>query len=328
MLKLTAMIDLHLHLDGSLSQEDIAYLSKLNGIEFDPNKTRLSVDKTCTSLNDYLECFAFPLEVLQNEESLTYASYSLYKRLALQGLIYAEVRFAPQLSLSKGLTQAQVVKAVIKGYEKAHKENGIIGNLILCCMRGDKNHALNLETVAVASKFLHKGVVALDLAGAEALYKTKTFEEEFLMAKKLGIPFTIHAGEADGPESVWEALRLGASRIGHGVHAIADPKLVAYLAEKKIPLEVCPTSEVDTHAVKSIADLPIRQFLTAGIPVTINTDDMTVSNVTLEGEYEKVIETFKLTDEEVETLWSNAIDAAFLDDKGKDELRKKLKERL
>jgi len=322
------MIDLHLHLDGSLSQDDIAYLSKLNNVPYDPKNVRLSVDESCTSLNDYLECFAFPLKVLQTEESLTYAAYSLYTRIAREGIIYAEVRFAPQLSLSRGLNQGQVVKAVIKGYEKAHKETGIIGNFILCCMRGDHNHALNIDTVMTASKYLSKGVSALDLAGAEALFKTSTFAEEFALAKKLGIPFTIHAGEADGPASVWDALRFGAARIGHGIHSIEDPKLVAYLAKHKIPLEICPTSEVDTHCVESIKDLPIRQFLEAGVPITINTDDMTVSNVTLEGEYDKVIRTFNLSDDEVKTLWFNAVDAAFLDEKGKNELRKRLGEIL
>lgn len=322
------MIDLHLHLDGSLAPEEIAELAKRNHVPYDPKKVRLSVDASCTSLNDYLECFAFPLTLLQNEESLEYAAYALYTRIAHQGLIYAEVRFAPQLSLNQGLSQDQVVAAVIKGYQKAHQETGIIGNFILCCMRGKDNHELNLETVKVAKRFFAKGVVAVDLAGAEALFKTNTFNQEFALAKSLGVPFTIHAGEADGPSSVWDALKFGASRIGHGVHSIEDPKLVSYLAEHQIPLEICPTSEVDTHCVKSIKDLPIREFMKAGVPITINTDDMTVSNVTLEGEFDKVMAAFDLSDEEVKTLWLNAINAAYLDPKGKALLQKKLEQRL
>jgi adenosine deaminase len=306
------MIDLHLHLDGSLSPEEIGKLAAMNHVAFDSQKVRLSVDSSCTSLNDYLECFAFPLTLLQTEESLSYAAYALYTRIAHQGLIYAEVRFAPELSLAKGLSQDQVVAAVIKGYQKAHQETGIIGNFILCCMRGKDNHDLNLETVKVAKRFLGKGVVAIDLAGAEALFKTNTFNQEFELAKALGVPFTIHAGEADGPSSVWDALHFGASRIGHGVHAIEDPKLVAYLAEHQIPLEICPTSEVDTHCVPFIKALPIREFLKAGVPITINTDDMTVSNVTLEGEFDKVIAAFDLSDEQVKTLWFNAVNAAYL----------------
>jgi adenosine deaminase len=322
------MIDLHLHLDGSLSPEEIGKLAAMNHVAFDSQKVRLSVDSSCTSLNDYLECFAFPLTLLQTEESLSYAAYALYTRIAHQGLIYAEVRFAPELSLAKGLSQDQVVAAVIKGYQKAHQETGIIGNFILCCMRGKDNHDLNLETVKVAKRFLGKGVVAIDLAGAEALFKTNTFNQEFELAKALGVPFTIHAGEADGPSSVWDALHFGASRIGHGVHAIEDPKLVAYLAEHQIPLEICPTSEVDTHCVPSIKALPIREFIKAGVPITINTDDMTVSNVTLEGEFDKVIAAFDLSDEQVKTLWFNAVNAAYLDEKGKALLKKKLEERL
>jgi adenosine deaminase len=121
----------------------------------------------------------------------------------------------PQLSLAKGLSQDQVVAAVIKGYQKAHQETGIIGNFILCCMRGKDNHDLNLETVKVAKRFLGKGVVAIDLAGAEALFKTNTFNQEFELAKALGVPFTIHAGEADGP-SVWDASILARAESAMG----------------------------------------------------------------------------------------------------------------
>ncbi|MCQ2742908.1 MAG: adenosine deaminase [Bacilli bacterium] len=321
------MIDLHLHLDGSMSLEDIEYLSKKNGVVFDMTKERLSVDETCTSLNDYLQCFDFPLKLLQDKESIEYSVYSLFNRLAKQGLIYAEVRFAPQLSTIGGLTQEEVVEAAIKGLRKAIDNTSIDGQLILCCMR-QEDHDKNIETIKVAKKFLHKGVCAIDLAGAEALFKTRTFAEEFELAKSLGIPFTIHAGEADGPESVWDALKFGASRIGHGVHSLEDPKLIEYLAEHEIPLEICPTSEVDTHCVQNIEGLRLRDFINAGVKLTINTDDMTVSNVDLKGECDLVMKTFHLNNGEMLELWSNSIDAAFLTENEKRKLRAKLGRRL
>lgn len=321
------MIDLHLHLDGSLSKREISHLAKINDIPYDESKVRLSVDETCLSLNDYLQCFDFPIKLLQNAKSLTYAAYSLYARLAKQGLIYAEVRFAPKLSTAKGLSQHKVVEAVIKGYLKAHQETGIYGGFVLCLMR-DEDVKGNIETILTAKEFLGDGVLAIDLAGAEAIYHTNKFSLQFQIASLLEIPFTIHAGEADGPSSVRDALSFGAKRIGHGVHSQEDLELMKILSEKKIPLEICPTSEVDTHCIKEIKDLNLPLFLSYGIPITINTDDMTVSNVTLEGENDLVQKTFDFSDTQMIAFWKNSIEAAFCDEETKKILRKELEERV
>lgn len=303
-------------------------LAKQNAVAFDPLKQRLTIDENCASLNDYLACFAFPLSLLQDSSSLRHASESLFTELAREGLLYVEVRFAPQFHLEKGLSQIEAVDSVIEGFRMANSKTGILGGIILCCMRGANNHLLNRETVLVAKQRLGHGVLALDLAGAEGLYPTGDFSEIFAYAKSLGIPYTIHAGESAGPASVWDALKMGASRIGHGIHAIEDPALVAYLADKKIPLEVCPTSEVDTHCVSSFDKLPLRQFLDAGVPVCIATDDRTISNTSLAKEYEKITKAFHLSKAEIKSLYLNSVAAAFCDEATKSILQEKIQESL
>ena len=166
------------------------------------------------------------LKVLQTERGLCQAARELGENLKVRGLRYAEVRFAPQLHCQKGMSQEQAVTAVLSGLSKAQEDSDIRLRTILCCMREQDNKKANLQTVRLASRYLGKGVVAVDLAGAEALFPTADYEEEFALARKLGVPFTIHAGEAAGPASIRKAVEFGAARIGHGVRAIEDEELM------------------------------------------------------------------------------------------------------
>lgn len=323
------MIDLHLHLDGSMSPELVVKLAKEQNIKLPTNnsdelKNYLTVPKDCESLNDYLKCFDLPLSVLQTKEAISEAVYDLQKRLKSQGLIYAEIRFAPQLHKQKGLTQSEVVEAAIDGLNRSDFK----ANLILCCMRGDTNENENLETVYVAKNYLNKGVCAVDLAGAEALFKTQNFKNVFSEAKKLDVPFTIHAGEADGPESIKTAINFGAKRIGHGVYGILDKELLKELISKQIPLEICPTSNFQTKAMADLEKYPVKKFLDMGVKVTINTDNMTVSNVNIFDEYKFLKKNFKMTNQDIEKMINNAIDVAFISEKEKAKLRSDLKNKL
>ncbi len=316
------MVDLHLHLDGSLTREELVILAMMSGESVEEaKKARISVDSSCKSLNEYLECFEYPLRVLQTKECIEKAIYMLIGRLSRDGLLYAEIRFAPQLHTKKGLSQREVVLAALNGLEKAKNDYLFPAQLILCTMRGEDNLKENLLTVDVAKEFLKKGVCALDLAGAEGLYETSLFEPIFQKANELDVPFTIHAGEADGPKSIWSAVKMGAKRIGHGVRAIEDPLLMSFLSMSGIALELCPTSETDTKAIADISALPIEEFLRKGIRVTLNTDDMTVSNITLKEEYEKIAKTFHFSDEIMKKLCINTIESAFLDGDQKDFLK-------
>lgn len=312
------MIDLHLHLDGSLSPTLALELLREQGKELPGSEQellrRLTVPEQCQSLNDYLRCFDLPVSLLQNKEALERAAFSLCETLAQEGHCYAEIRFAPQLHTQQGLSQLDAAKAVCAGLARAAVP-GFFAQAILCCMRGGEEEA-NLETVRVAQRLYGHGVCALDLAGAEALYATSQYETVFAYARSLGLPFTIHAGEATGPESVRCALAMGASRIGHGVRSREDEALLRRLKEEQIPLELCYTSNLQTRAVQCPEDFPLRDFLRRGILVTLNTDNRTVSGVTLKDEYEKL----HLTEEERRQLFRNSVEAAFLSPQQKKQL--------
>ena len=191
-------------------------------------------------------------------------------------------------------------------------------------MRSDHNQEENLETIELAKKYLVKdeGVVAIDLAGAEALFKTKDFEAPFAMARKYNIPFTIHAGEADGPESVKAALDFGALRIGHGVRIAEDNELVNYVAAHNIPLEMCPNSNRQTKAVDDMSKYPLRIFLEKGIKVTINTDDPAICRTNIKNEFDYIKKMYGITEAEKKVLLLNAVDSAFCSDEYKEKMKK------
>lgn len=318
--------DLHLHLDGSLSVETVRKLAAMEKVPLDGNDEQirqlLSVSPQCRDLNQYLEKFEFPLRLLQSREAVAFAVRDLCERLQASGLMYAEIRFAPQLHMQKGMSQNMAVEAAIAGIEafEEHKHGDFACNLILCCMRGKDNHRLNMDTVTAASEFLGRGVCALDLAGAEGLYPTRDFDEIFACAREAGVPFTIHAGEAAGPASVQCAIQFGAKRIGHGIRAAEDDNVVRLLAEKQIPLELCPTSNLNTRVYTDLAAYPIQKLLDRGVKVTVNTDNMTVSDTTVAKEFELLKANCKLSDETMRQLAVNGIEASFATGKYKEKM--------
>ena len=311
------MIDLHLHFDGSLPVCSVWNQAKKQGIDLgvasiEELREKMICPVDCQSLNEYLERFDIPLQVLQTEDGIRECMEDLIAELTREEMLYAEIRFAPQLHLAKGLTQDEVVQAAIAGVENATSGQSIKVQLILCCMRGTDNDAANRETVDLTAKYFGKGVCACDLAGAEAIFKTDSFEELFAYAAQLGVPYTIHAGEADGAESIRAALRFGASRIGHGVRATEDAALVLKLVEEQVCLECCPISNIQTKAVPSIELHPLKEFLYRGLKVTVNTDNRTVSETTIAKEMDFLREHFGLSREEERQLYLNAAESAFI----------------
>lgn len=327
-----ALVDLHLHLDGSIAPEDIVHMGAMEGVDVPTNPDELRENLTCPdhceSLNSYLKCFRLAGSVMQSRETIAYGMERLVKRLDQQGLIYAEIRYAPQKHLRKGLTQDEVVRATLSGLEKgmAESRNGIKANIILSCMRGETNDALNAETVRLTKKYLGQGVCGTDLAGAEALYPTSKYRELFALARELELPFTIHAGEADGVKSMQLAIEYGARRIGHGIRAYNDDAIKALLKERNICLECCPTSNMQTKALEGVNELsqyPLQRFLDDGVAICINTDNMTVSDTTVANEIQKLHEAGILTPIQAKTMVLNAIDHAFISDAEKAELKAK-----
>ena len=321
-------IDLHLHLDGALTLDIAKKLASLQNITLPAKNDEellslLTVPDNCESLNDFLKCFELPLTLLQQPKGLEEAVYLVAENIKRQGVIYAEIRFAPQLHTTEGMTQEDAILSALKGL----KRTKLKANLILCCMRGEGNDKENDETVELAKKYLVEdgGVVAIDIAGAEALYPTSDYKDLFAKAKGYNIPFTIHAGEADGPQSVKDAIEFGAKRIGHGVRIEQDPEVEELVKEKGITLEMCPTSNRQTHAVEDISKYPLMKYLEEGIKVTLNTDDMGIEGTTLENEFRYMEKNFGLTAKQEKIILMNSVDAAFTSEKVKKGLKKKLK---
>lgn len=300
--------DLHCHLDGSLSTVTIRKLAEEIGKDL-PDETELvkllQVQPNCTSLKEYLTKFELPLSCLVTKESFRIAVRELLKDAARENVVYMEIRFAPLLSVHEKLSAREIIEGALEGLKDGATLYGVECRLILCGMR-HMDVSQNIELVKLAREYLGSGVCAVDLAGDEASFPVKTQTEMFRIAKAVGMPFTIHAGECGSAESIWDAIDLGAVRIGHGIAARKDPELMRYCAEHGICFEMCPISNLQTHAVHSMEEYPLLQFLEAGIPVTVNTDNRTVSDTTITKELELVQEYYKLTYGDLEQLMKNA----------------------
>ena len=305
-------IDLHLHLDGSVTAEDAIFLAERSSIELPKHSAEalrgyLTAPKRCADLKEYLERFEIPLKLLERPENVAYATRSLVKRLAASGMRYAEIRFAPGLLTAGGVSQREVAVTACQAFVAAKEEFGLEGGLIFCAMRaGALTPQENEETARLSAEFLGKGVVGIDLAGDEAKDFPSDHARVFAVAREAGVPITIHAGEAGGADKIRDAIALGARRIGHGVRCVEDGNLVAELKEKGIALETCYTSNLNTGACTE-RTFPLRALMRRGVRVTLNTDNMTVSDTDLATEYASL----GITDEEKRILLENAKKAAF-----------------
>ena len=332
-MKKLGKVELHLHLDGSLDLDTAYALAKSRNVikdtmTFDEFKSNMTVPSNNPSLEECLKCFDFPIAIMQDREALELTTYTLIRNLHELGLIYAEIRFAPQLHMQKGMTQSEVLDAVIAGRNRAYKEFGLLTNIICCAMTigpAELNMEANLETVRVTKEFLGKGAVAVDLAGNEGVCPITDFKPVFDLAKELGVPYTIHAGEAGPASNVWDAVNvMGAQRIGHGGHSTQDPKVKQMMIDKQIPYEFCVTSNIQCHVQPSYEGHAIIELLRDGACVTMNSDNMTLSGVNIHTEMEKAITLMGFTEEDCHKMNVNAIKAAFLSDSEKEMLIAKL----
>lgn len=319
-------IDLHRHFDGDFSPEHL-YLeaqrrglpqAKLTQEEF---IARCRVGPTCRSLTEFLAVFEFFYAIAQDRDFLFEEARKLPAKLAAAGIIYAETRFAPHLFVKEDFSADEVVQTVLEGLAAGH---GSPVRVILCVMRGAPLEHLG-QVIALYEKFCERGVCGIDLAGDESRYACREYAPLFARARDLGIPVTIHAGEAAGPQSMRDALDLfGARRIGHGIRAVEDPELVRRLAQQKIPLEVCLTSNLQTGNAASYHEHPFPQLLAAGVPVTLNTDDPSVSGIELDYEWQQAIAHYALSPQAQKQILLNAAEAAFCDNVLKEKLKQKI----
>ena len=318
--KLTVLpkVELHCHLDGSLSREFIE--RRLNR---KVSQSELSVSDDCRSLNEYLEKFDLPGKCIMDEEGLSEAGYDVLKSMKQENVCYAEIRFAPLLSETEDMNCAKVIEALLAGLEKGKKDFGIEYGVITCAMRHHSEEE-NRRMIRTAREYLGYGVCAADLAGAEALYPMSEFMELFQETKKLGMPFTLHAGECGSVQNILDSVEAGAGRIGHGIAMRGHREVQKELQRKGIGIEMCPVSNLQTKAVESTKDYPMREFLDNGLKVTVNTDNRTVSNTTLTKELAFIQKTYGITDEEIRLMMKNAVDVAFADAAVKERILKRL----
>lgn len=319
-LKQLPKIELHCHLDGSLSQ---IYLEER--LQRAVAKSEMSVSDDCQSLAEYLEKFDLPCQCLMDEEGLIQAGIDILENMSQEHVIYAEIRFAPMLLLSESMNEEQIIEAVLKGLAEGSKRYGVKAQLIICLMR-HQSFEENLRALKAAEKFLGKGVCALDLAGGEAEHPMAEFMELFGIAKEKKIPFTLHAGECGSVENIADSVAAGAGRVGHGIAARGNAQMKAILKEKKIGIEMCPISNLQTKSVKGPEEYPLKEFLEEGLRVTINTDNRSVSDTSLTKELAMIQETYGVTDEEICQMMKNAVEVAFLGEEEKEELRRRIGE--
>ena len=315
-------VELHLHLDCSLSYEVVSQIDP--SITLEDYRTRFIAPAKCADLTELLACAPASYPLMQTEEQLRLVTFDLFEQLRKDGVLYAEIRYAPLLHVERGLSGRDVVATVEAATAQAVQNTGVEARIILCTLRYF-SAAQSLETVHLVDDFRGTYVAGFDIAADRPGNVIDAHIAAFQYARAKGIPFTAHAGETRGPSIIWDTLQhFAPSRLGHGVRGIEDPKLVAYLREQQIHLEMCPSCNVQTDIYNTYADHPIDRFYRAGVSVGVNTDARTLTNVTLSEEYEKLHETFGWDVEDFFNCNRNALNAAFVPD----DVRSRLMARL
>ncbi len=313
-------IDLHLHLDGSLRpstileyalQDNLVDVNSINHI-----KELVQVKNDNQDLTEYLSKFSLPIQILNSAERLERAGFEIIEDLYQLGYIYAEIRFAPQLHLHSGLNLKNIVDYVLLGMQKASIEFNFPFGLILCSMRHMpvKN---SIDIIQLANSYINTQVVGVDLAGDELNFPPEIFSYSFKQSK---LPITIHAGEALGADSVMNAIKLGASRIGHGIRSIEDNNVIDTLLENNIALEICPKSNEQTNVYSDFSQYPVKQLFDYGIPLTLNSDNLTVSNTSFDNEVLILKNKFGFIDNDIYSMIKNSILHSFACDNTKSDL--------
>jgi len=278
--------DLHCHLDGSLRLGTLLALAEEQKVTLPADTPEglaraIHMGETCASLEDYLTAFDVTLSVLQTEEALYRVAHELASDCAAENVRYLEVRYSPVLHTREGLKPTTIIDAVLEGLRRAKRETGIKSNVIVCGIRHmDPQTSVRLAELAVAYK--GKGVVGFDLAGAEEGHPARRHREAVQLILDNNVNVTIHAGEAFGPESIAQAVHwCGAHRIGHGVRLRESGDLLNYVNDHRVPLEMCPSSNVQTRSVADFESHPLKFYFDFGLRVTVNTDNRLVTDTTV-----------------------------------------------
>ncbi len=283
--------ELHSHLDGALRLHTILELAeKQDKMDLLPATTMKTLEVELAKVDDsedlwdYLAWFDYTIALMQTEEALSRVAYEMAEDFARENVRYVEVRFGPVLHTAEGLSLEAVMEAVLDGLARARSDHGILSSVIVCALR-DRFVDASVAQAKLAVEYRDRGVSGFDLAGGEAGNPAKEHLEAFYYARNNLMNLTVHAGESWGPESIHQALFFcGAHRIGHGITLVQDPELMRHVIDHQIPLEICPTSNVQTNVVPSYEKHPIRELADAGVAITVNTDSRLFSHTSTTGE--------------------------------------------
>jgi adenosine deaminase len=324
--------ELHCHLDGSVRAETMLYLAREYGVDM-PKSTaaelrEFMLARDARNLDDYLARFDVTLSVMQHADALERIAYELAQDAHADGVLYLEVRFSPILNIRAGLQMHDVVESVVRGLARAERELGIMSRVIVCALRHlDPSVSLELARLAVA--YEPRGVVGFDLAGGEQDNPASRHAGAFDYARSHDLACTCHAGEGDGAASIREAIHTcGAHRVGHGTRLFEDRALLDFVNDRRIPIEICITSNVQTRATASYATHPVRQYFDAGLNVVLNTDNRLMSGTTLTDEYHHAACALRFTLPELARIALNGFESAFLSLHDRQTLVARARERL
>lgn len=326
MLELIPKTELHCHLDGSVRPTTILDIAgREDIITSDTNlnvlEKQVKVFGKCNSLKEYLDKFNLPIKIMQKEKDIYRVAVELLEDASKENIRYIEIRFAPFNHLLDNLKPEQAVEAVLSAMNYGRDHLGIMSNLILCILRQEPP-SRGIKLAELARKYSSKGVAAIDLAGDEANFPPEIHTEAFELAKSYGIHRTVHAGETGIPENILKSIKiLHAERIGHGTCAYRDKNTLEYLIAHKIPLEVCVTSNVNTSAVNSYREHPIKKYLDKNIVVTVNTDNTTVSNTDIIQEFKYLVKYQDFNFEDIKKVIQNGVNYSFASQEDKNNFK-------
>ena len=308
--------ELHCHLDGSVRPQTLIELAREYGRAM-PRATAPELGEFMTvrdahNLEEYLARFEVTLSVMQRRDALERIAYELVEDAHRDGVLYMEVRFSPVLNVKEGLSHSEIVEAVVRGLARAEKAFGVIGRVIVTALR-NLSPDMSLELARLAVSFRDRGVVGFDLAGGERGHPASRHAHAFEFARSHDMACTCHAGEGDGAASIREAVHACcANRIGHGTRLFEDPSLMDYVNDRRIPIEICLTSNVQTRVASSYESHPLRQYYNSGLNVVLSTDNRLMSATTLTDEYAHAAEHLGFTLPQLAKIALNGFESAFL----------------
>lgn len=318
-------VELHCHLDGSIRTKTIIDQAKIDNVDIPSKQIEIlnsivKIGENNSSLEEYLKKFEITLSVMQNPDALERFAFELIEDVYEENVVYIEVRFSPIFHINSGMSPGMSIKSVNKGLKKGEKKYGVKSRIIICGIRNmSPENTLKLAELAIEYK--DHGVVGFDLAGPEKSFPARRHKNAFELIKKNNLKCTIHAGEANGPSSIYQAIYdCGADRIGHGTRLKEDNKLLDTVKNKKIPLEICLTSNWQTKCVRSLKEHPLKSYYEMGIILSLNTDNRLISNTTLSNEMILANNLFDFSLQDFKNLTIMAMESAFINNSIKKEI--------